>query len=425
MSIIALCDANNFFATAHSAYDLSLRDKPLVIAGSNDGMIIARSLEAKALGIKMAEPYFKVKHFECTHGLVSRSANFALITDLSQRVSDVLDELVPHASKYSIDESFLLYDGLEHQDLTAYSQMIRQTVLKWTGVKCCVGVGSNKTLAKAANNGAKKYVGCNGVVDLVTDPSRREKLLALTPVGDVWGVGKASANKLNQAGIITALDLAVSEPDKVKKNFGVMLYRTALELSGEQVFPFEEDAATNKSIIASRSLGRPIQDPETLIASISHHVERAARKLRAQDTVAGSLSVTVKTNMFKADGPRYCKTLSGNLAIPSSDFMVLGHLARDLFKQIFRPGYEYTKTGIEINKIIPRNEVQPDLFSDPTDTSEKKELLMDAIDTINQRYGLGAVTGASQKQGGRWQPKSENKTPSYTTEWDDIPIAHA
>ncbi|MFT5084686.1 MAG: DNA polymerase V [Lentisphaeria bacterium] len=425
MSIFALIDANNFFATAHAAYDLSLRNKPLVIAGSNDGMIVARSLEAKSLGIKMAEPYFKVKHLESTHGLVARSANYALITDLSQRVSDVLAELVPRASKYSIDESFLLYDGLEHQDLAAYSQMIRKTVLQWTGVKCCVGVACNRTLAKAANNGAKKFPACNGVVDLYTDPTRRDKLLAITPVGDIWGVGKASAGRLNKAGIITALDLASFGPDKVKKSFGVMLYRTALELGGEQIFPFEEDAVTNKSIIASRSLGRPMQDPETLIASISHHVERAARKLRAQDAVAGSLSVTVQTNMFKADGPRYSKTLSRSIAVPTSDFTVLIRLASDLFKEIFRYGYDYTKTGVEINKIILRNEVEPDLFAAPTGASEKKEQLMETIDAINQRYGLGTVTGASQKKGSRWQPRSEKKTPSFTTEWCDIPVAHA
>ncbi|MFT7560406.1 MAG: DNA polymerase V [Flavobacteriales bacterium] len=425
MSVIALIDANNFFCTAHAAYDLALRDKPLVIAGSNDGMIIARSAEAKALGIKMAEPYFKVKHLERTHGLISRSANYALITDLSQRVSDVLDELVPLASKYSIDESFLLYDGLEHKDLTAYSQMIRQSVLQWTGVKCCVGIAANKTLAKAANNGAKKYPACNGVVDLYSDPLRREKLLAITPVGDIWGVGKVGAAKLNMSGIVTALDLALIEPDKVKKNFGVGLYRTGLELRGEQVFPFEEDATTNKSVIASRSLGRSILDPDTLKASISHHIERAVRKLRAQDSVAAQLSVTIQTNMFKSDGPRYSKTSSRTIAVPTSDFRVLGALANEIFSEVFRQGYEYTKTGIAINKIIPRNEVQPDLFSEPTDEVEKKEQLMGAIDTINQKYGVGTLTSAAQKRGESWQPKSENKTPSYTTKWSDIPVAHA
>jgi DNA polymerase V len=425
MSIIALIDANNFFCTAHSTYDLSLREKPLVIAGSNDGMIVARSTEAKALGIKMAEPYFKVKHLEKTAGLICRSANYSLITDLSQRVSDVLEELVPQAQKYSIDESFLLLDGLAHMNLTEYAQMIRTTVLQWTGVTCCVGVASNKTLAKAANNGAKKYAGCNGVVDLYTDPARREKLLAVTPVGDIWGVGKAGKEKLISRGIITALDLALIEPSKVKADFGVSMYRTCLELKGEQVFPFEDDVVTAKSIVASRTLGKPVTDPETLQASISHHIERAARKLRAQDAVAGSLSVTVQTNMFNKNGPQYSKTATRAIAEPTSDFRDLGALATDIFREIFREGYAYAKTGVGINNIIPRDKIQPDLFSASQESSTTKSELMGAIDTINDKYGLGTVTSATQKKGDAWQPQSKNRTPSFTTAWTDIPVVRA
>jgi DNA polymerase V len=422
MSALGLIDANNFFCGVASCFDLSLRNVPVVTLGSNDGMAIARNAKAKELGIKMAQPYFQFKHFEESHGLIVNSANFELISDMSQRVRDVLDELVPEIFPYSVDESFFLCEGLEHRDLEAYAQEIRNRVLQWTGVATCIGLGANRTLAKVSNSAAKKYKACNGVVDLYSDSTRRERLLRLTPVGAVWGVGPASAAKLHLAGIETAFQLADYGSTRVHKEFGVMLGRTAAELNGEVVFPFEEDAVTSQSIIASRSLGTAVKDPETLFASIAAHVERGARKLRAQNTVAGRLSVSIQTSAFNSTAPGYSNKKTSSPHSPTSDSTVLTRLAQDIFKQIFRSGYDYSKTAIELTGIVPVDKMQDDLFAEPTGDGSKSAALMGAIDSINAKYGLGVVTVASQKQGGSWQPQSKNRSPCYTTEWADIPI---
>jgi DNA polymerase V len=422
MSVLGLIDANNFFCGVAACYDLSLRNVPVVTVGSNDGMAISRNAMAKELGIKMAQPYFQFKQFEQSHGLIVKSANFELITDMSQRVRDVLDELVPEIFPYSVDESFFICGGLENKDLEAYAQDIRKKVLQWTGVASCIGLGANRTLAKLSNYAAKKYKACNGVVDLYSDSSRRERLLKLTSVGSVWGVGPASAKKLIQAGIETAFDLADYGSTKVHKEFGVMLARTATELRGEVVFPFEDDAVTSQSIIASRSLGGAVKDPETLFASIATHIARGARKLRLQNTVAGRLSVSIQTSAFNTTAPRYSNKKVCSLPTPTSDTAVLTRFARDIFEQIFRSGYDYSKTAIEFTNVIPVGEVQDDLFSEPVRGISKSTELMGAIDSINAKYGMGVVTGASEKQGGSWRPKSKNRSPCYTTQWAEIPI---
>ncbi len=374
----------------------------------------------------MAQPYFQVRHFEKTHGLVVFSANFTLYTDMSQRIVTILQNFSPDVNPYSIDESFCIVPKVYSRDLDAYGKTVRQAVLQQTGIGTGVGIATTKTLAKLANVAAKKYPKTGGVVDLITDPKRRERLLSIMPVNEVWGVGKALTTKLDAIGITTALELAQLSTTRAKSQFSVVLSRTVAELNGESVLPWEEDHVINQQIIASRSLGGKITDKETIYASIVHHVGRGVRKLRAQEAVATSISVSIRTNAYAADSAQYSNTATAYLPSPSDDMSTFATLAREAFNSVWREGHAYATTGITINDIIPKANVQSDLFAEPTESSsEKSEALTSTVEKINQRYGLGTAIVASQRQGTHWQPRSEHRSPEYTTRWSDIPLVKA
>jgi DNA polymerase V len=412
------------FASCELAFRPDLRGRPVVTLSSNDGCVIARSPAAKDLGIKMAQPYHQVRHFERTKGLVAFSANFALYTDMSQRIVSILERFSPDVSPYSIDESFLKFPVLQGMDLEALGNDICSTILQQTGIGTGVGISTTKTLAKQANGAAKKYPATGGVVDLFSDPGRRERLLAITEVGDVWGVGKALTAKLNAKGIHTVLELAQYGQEAAKRDFSVVLARTVQELNGEAVLPWEDDNVVNQQIIASRSLGEKIYDKDTLYASIVHHVGRGVHKLREQGAVARSISVNIRTNAFSSVDPQYANTSTGQLPSPSDDLATFAKLAREAFESIWREGFPYTKSGITINEIIPKDQVQNDLFAIAEENTQS-EAVMKALESINSKFGRGAAVVASQRQGGDWQPKAENRSPEYTTQWADIPVVKA
>lgn len=423
--VIYLVDCNNMFVSCELAFRPDLRGLPVVSLSSNDGCVISRSYEAKALGIAMAQPFHQIKHYERTHGLVAFSSNFTLYTDMSQRIVSVLEEFSPDVSPYSIDESFLLLPALKRMNLVEEGTQIRNAILRQTGIGTGLGISTTKTLAKLANGAAKKYPKTGGVVDLVTDPARRERLLAVSDVSDVWGVGKALTAKLQAMGVNTALDLAKFGTSAAKQEFSVVLSRTVSELNGEPALPWEDDHVVNQQIIASRSLGEKIYDRETLFASVAHHVGRGVRKLREQGAVARSISVAIRTNAFSSVDPQYSNSATCQLPTATDDMTTLTNEAREAFNRIWRDGYPYTKTGITLNEIIPRDQLQEDLFAAPVETDEKSEALMGALESINSRFGRGAAVVASQRQGGNWQPKAENRSPEYTTNWADIPIVKA
>ncbi len=423
--VVALVDVNNCFASAERVFQPELVGQPLVVLSSNDGCAIARSAEAKELGIKMAAPYHEFRHLESSAGLVVRSANFSLYTNLSERIRSILETFTPSMVPYSIDESFLDLTGFEHQGLETYAHRIRSAVLQQTGMPTGIGIGSSKTLAKAAQWATKQYPATGGVVDIVTDQERRKRLLDIMPVGEVWGVGKATATKLEERGITLAGQLTELDSATVKQHYGVMLGRTVTELQGIPTLAWEEDYQVSQQIIASRSLGQKTDDRDTLIASIAHHVERGARKLRAQKACAQQISVSIRTNAFASKDRQYTPSATANLVRPTADSSILIAKARQLFEQVYRPGYCYGKTGIVLSGIQLDSYAQDDLFTEHEETAKDNDVLMTTLDAVNRRYGLGTLTVGSTQQGENWQPKAEMRSPNFTGNWDELPVVRA
>ncbi len=419
---IALVDCNNMFASCEMAFRPDLKGRPIVVLSSNDACCIARNYEAKALGIRMAQPYYEVRHLEKSKGLIAFSANFTLYTNMSQRIVSIIEQFSPDVVPYSIDESFCMIPENQNSLLEAGNQ-IRLSILQQTGIGTGVGISSTKTLAKLANGAAKKFPQTGGVVDLISDPLRREKLLAVMGIDEVWGVGKAIAKKLSGMGVSTALDLAKFGSTSAKSEFSVVLARTVTELNGEQAVPWEADTAINQQIIASRSLGRKVTDKETVFASIAHHVGRGINKLREQNAVATSITVSISTNAYSTVDPQYSNAATCQSSTAHADIGAFTRLASTAFDKIWRNGYGYVKSGIVITDISEKGSLQEDLFAEDTsEHDEKRDSLHDTLDAINSKYGRGVAVIASQRQGGDWNPRSEFRSPEYTTQWNGIPI---
>jgi len=369
--IIALCDVNNCFASSEVVFQPELAGKPLIVLSNNDACAIARSKEAKQMGIKMAQPYFQFRDLQ-KKGLLVRSANFSLYTNLSERIRAVLETLSPSVVPYSIDESFLDLTTLPIIELESYAKTIQQTVLKQTGMPVGVGVAESKTLAKAANWAAKKYPKTGGVVSIAGEVDKRERMLKIMPVGEVWGVGRATTKKLATMGVESALDLAKLDPKEMREQFSIVLSRTIDELNGVEALEWDPDYSLNKQIIASRSLGKRTDDPEVLFAAISNHIARASKKLREQDAVCKSMSVYIRTNVsnstIKNGQSNRMETVS--FVQPTSDNRILLHQAKKVFDIIYRAGYQYAKAGVTLQEILPSSEVQVDLFTE-ADLNEK------------------------------------------------------
>ncbi len=423
--IIALVDCNNMFASCEMVFRPDLKGKPIVVLSSNDVCCIARNYEAKALGIQMAQPYHEVRNFNETAGLLAFSANFTLYTNMSQRIVSIIEQFSPDVVPYSIDESFLRVPE-NSGALETFGGRLRKTILKQTSIGTGVGISTTKTLAKLANGAAKKFPKTGGVVDLVTDGARREKLLAVMEVNEVWGVGKALTKKLNAVGVMTALDLAKFGASAAKTQHSVVLARTVTELNGEPAVPWEADTAINQQIIASRSLGSKVTDKATVFASIAHHVSRGVKKLREQGAVAKSITVSIRTNGYTTSDPQYSNSATCQSETAHADIGAFAALASSALDKIWRDGYGYVKSGIVITDIAEKGALQDDLFAvSGSESDTKRDALHDTLDSINDKFGRGSAVVASQRQGGAWQPKSEHRSPDYTTSWNEIPKVKA
>ena len=418
--VIALVDINNAFVSMTRLFDPSLHGIPVVIAGNNDSIIVARSYEAKALGIKMAQPFYQVKHLE-KQGLVRRSANFSLFTNISERVRETMEDFSISVIPYSIDESFCFLNEREEGSLESYGSLMKDEIYKRTGQPCGVGISSTRTLSKACNFCAKTYPATGGVVDIYGDDDKRRRMLKVVPVGDVWGCGKATTKKLNEIGITTALELADLNPVEAKSKFGINLSKTISELNGIEATDWDPDYSISQQIIASRSLGTKTDDKDTLTASIAAHINRASKKLRNQSALAKSLSVTIQTSPFAKNETGYARTETVRLDFATADNRVLLQSAMKLFKRIYKPGFRYAKTGIALSNILPESELQVDLFSD-TENDDKSKFLMTAVDELNSRFGLGTVKMATESVTDNWKGKSESKPPNYTGSWDELAV---
>ena len=401
----------------------SLEGRPLVVLSNNDGCAIARTQEAKDLGVKMGAPWFQIKHLAQTHGLLALSDNFSLYGDLSQRMMNVIGQFSPLQEIYSIDESFLDLTGVTGTGRELGST-IRKRVRQWVGIPTCVGIGPSKTLAKLANHLAKKIPRLQGVCDLSTlDHERRLRALRHVAIEDVWGVGRRLAPQLRELGIHTASDLAQQSPRRIQEQFSVVLAKTARELAGQACIGWEDEPADKQQIMCSRSFGKPVVLLADLQQALAVFVSRAAQKLRAQASFTEAVYVFIRTSPFR-HGPKYTGSTVVRVARTDDTTVLMGAVNRALHK-IYRSGYAYAKAGVCLLEITPRSmaESQLGLFDSPQQPCQvPRGELMHVMDRLNHRFGRFTVVAADalEQRESPWQMRQERKTPAYTTRWEDI-----
>ncbi|WP_114417060.1 translesion error-prone DNA polymerase V subunit UmuC [Marinospirillum perlucidum] len=419
MPVFALVDCNNFYASCEKLFRPDLKNKPVVVLSNNDGCVVARSPEAKALGIKMAVPVFQIREELDRHGVVTFSSNYALYADISQRVMSILEDLAPRVEVYSIDEAFLDLTGMPaNPSLEGFGQLLRATVGQWTGISVCVGIAPTKTLAKLANHAAKAWPATGGVVDL-TRKERQRKLLALLPVDEVWGIGRRLKARLQKQGIHTALDLADADPHQIRRQFSVVVEKTVRELNGTACLGLEETPATKKEIVCSRSFGERITDFQAMREAISEYATRGAEKLRGEQRTAKQLTVFIRTSQFNSREAQYSNAATLELVIPTDDTRSLIEAAHRGLKSIWKDGYCYAKGGILLTDFYDPYTFQPELFDEARDNPKTRQL-MQTLDQINQK-GLGRVFFAAQGIQKGWSMKRDYLSPAYTTRWSDLP----
>lgn len=426
--LYALVDCNNFYCSCERVFNPQLENRPLVVLSSNDGCAVARSAEAKALGIKMGEPWFELKHLIKRHGLIGLSSNYTLYGDMSQRVMQVLRDFTPDVEVYSIDESFLRIERMQllWPSYAHMGQAIRRRVHQWTGVPVCVGIGPTKTLAKLANHVAKKNPEFKGVFDVTAFPEKDlATLLSRVDVGEVWGVGQRIAGKLEGLSIRTVEDLRRASPKMIRLHFSVVLERTVAELQGVSCLALEDVAPPKKQIVSSKSFGQIVLTLAELGEALSTYVSRAAEKLRLQGSVCGALQVFVMTNRFRPEDPQYSNGIVIPLSNPTNDTLRLAAAAFYGLKRIYRAGFSYKKCGVMLMDLSPASQRQQSLFSQVDDETKHSQALMSVLDTINGQYGRDTLTIASAGTHKLWAARAENKTPCYTTRWGELPKAVA
>ena len=417
---IALVDANNFYCSCEQLFrpDLKRDGKIVVVLSNNDGCVVARSAEAKAIGIKMGAPWFQMTDIARKNNVIGYSSNYELYSDMSNRVMSILRDLAPAQEIYSIDESFLDLSGCH--DIRERSYAMREKVARWTGLTVCVGIGPSKTLAKLANHVAKKHPRSKGVFDFnQLTPRQLDSVLGNLEVGDIWGIGRKLSEKLNALGIENALQLREADPASMRARFGVVVEKTIRELRAEECISLEEITPARKQIVSSRSFGNPVTELVDLADSIAHFVSTAGGKLRSQKSTAGILTVFIMTDRFREDRPQYHPSFSVPLPQATADTTILANYAAQALKRIFKTGYAYKKAGIILADIGQDHIVQTDLFAEPEPESSSR--LMEALDAINFKYGKGTLRLANDGASTAWAMRTENKSPAYTTRLDEVP----
>ena len=416
---IALVDCNNFYVSCERVFRPDLRNVPVVVLSNNDGCAVSRSNEAKALGIKMGQPWFQCKELAEEHGILALSSNYALYADMSNRVMSILGSYAPRQEVYSIDESFLDLTGVPK--LRELSYEMRERVLRWTGIPVCVGIGPTKTLAKLANYVAKKHPRSKGVFNYndLSD-AQQIKLLSQIEVGEVWGIGRRISKRLTEHGISTVQDLRVAHTGTLRVEFGVVVEKTQRELQGVQCIDLEDVTPAKKQIISSRSFGQAVKDVSVLKDAMSTFVANACAKLRAQNSHAAMIQVFLYTDRFRQDKPQYAPSMSVPLPLPTNDSLVMNRWADQLVGRMFKPEYEYKKAGVMLSEITPVGQYQTD-WLEPAQSTDTK--LMDTLDGLNKRFGRGTVKVSTEGAYRSWQMKQERKSPNYTTQWESLPLA--
>lgn len=415
--MFALVDCNNFFVSCERVFQPEFEGLPLVVLSNNDGCVVARSNESKALGVKMCVPFFKVKNLFDRKSLFVRSSNYALYGDLSTRVMSILAEAAPKVEVYSIDEAFLVLDGLEQDKIKELCSSLIYRIRKWVGIPVSIGLADTKTLAKVANHFAKKYPAYNGVCRILTE-EQRIKALKLTPIDDVWGIGWRMAPKLESFGIKTAYDFACLSESWVHNFMGINGLRVWMELNGKRA-KFEEKGERRKSICTSRSFASDISDEQELVSRISDFAAMCASKLRKEGSVAKTVSVFLYTNRFHQEKKQDFAEINIVLDFPSSSTHNIVAAALNGFRDIFKSGYEYKKAGVIVSDIVDENEVEGVMFHDFVEDNRK-----DSISELIDRYGSGgksALRLATQRSGHYAEGiRREHCSRAFSSDWNTL-----
>ena len=416
MSIFALVDCNNFYASCERVFNPRLIGRPIVVLSNNDGCVIARSNEAKDLGIPMGAPYYQHKSFIEKNNVKVFSSNYQFYGDMSQRVMKSLSMMLPNQDVeiYSIDEAFLRLDGFVMRDLFDWALEVTNNVLQWTGIPTSIGIAPTKTLSKIANHIAKKQTE-SGVFDL-RDIDLQEYIMADLPVEELWGISRRWGKKLRSLGISTALQLRNTDPKFIQKKLSVVVERMVYELQGLPCLDLEKQVP-KKSIMSSKSFGTLLDKLEPIEQALSTYAVRVCEKLRQQGSKAKSLYVFLQTNPFRVDQHQYRNSLKFEFDLPTSDTAVIIRVAKTLLKQIYKYGYYYHKCGIMLFNLVSE-EYQQGHFFTPQDSS--RDSLMKSIDIINESMGRETIFYAAQGVNQNWKMKRNNLSPRYTTNWEEL-----
>ena len=418
----ALVDCNNFFGSCERAFQPQLEGRPVVVLSNNDGCVVARSNESKALGVKMGTPYYQLKDTAAGRRTEVRSSNYTLYGDLSRRVMGILRESCPELQVYSIDEAFMVLDGMTLDQARDLCRSLVRKIRRWTGIPVSIGIASSKTLAKVANHFAKKYSGYRGVCVIDTD-EKRLKALELTPIDDIWGIGWRSAPKLQKMGVNTALDFIQRPSVWVHKHMGVTGVRTWQELQGADVIE-EENHERRQTICTSRSFAEMIPDKEELTLRISDFAGICAHKLRKEHSLAYEVCAFIQTNPFRKDLPQYYPAATTRLEMPSSSTPQIVSAALRALESIYKEGYQYKRAGVIIASIIPDDAVQGNIF----DTEEEKRLKEDKVSELMDKFnssGSNLLRVASQRPGHYAEGiRREHCSRLFSTDWNELIEVH-
>lgn len=415
---IALVDCNNFYVSCERLFRPDLWGKPVVVLSNNDGCIVSRSNEAKALGLKMGQPWFKCEELAEEHGVLALSSNYALYADMSNRVMTILADFSPKVEVYSIDECFLDLTGMPELRETSYQ--MRERVGMWTGIPVCVGLGPTKTLAKLANFVAKRHPRSRGVFNYnALTAEQKKQLLMRIPAGEVWGIGPQTVNQLARHGVQTAQDLKQADVPSMRAEFGVVIERTIRELQELACLELQDIAPPRKQIISSRSFGQAVSDLHEIKEAIATFVANACQKLRAQGCVAAMLQAFLQTNRFRKDQAQYLPSLAIPIHPPSNNTMTLTRIAMFLCEQMWRGEHQYKKAGVIFSELIPLDHQEGDLLQATHDESP----LMQTIDHLTARYGKDCIGLIKTNRPSRWEMTQTRKSPNYTTAWNEVAAA--
>lgn len=392
----ALVDCDNFFCSCERVFAPDLEGVPLVVLSNNDGCVVARSKEAKKLGVPMGQPFYQMKQLFPDSGIIPFSSNYELYADMSARVMATLRSVTPEVHQYSIDEAFLLLEGMERYDLKKWGEEVAAKVKKWTGIPISIGIAPTKTLAKVAARMAKKYAGYKKCCVIETE-EQRVKALQLTDVEDVWGIGRRHARSLKTQGVFTAYMFTQKPGYWVRKLYHVTGERTWLELLGKDVLPFESMERKRESIMTSRTFPGMFTSVDELTPHIANYAARCALKLRKQKSVCSLVSVFARTNPFREDLPQFSGSAAYVFPTPTSTTGEIVEASLKLLKEMFRPGFCYKRAGVMVDRIAPADAIQPDLFDFDPEKRCKLDAIASTMDKINAMLGNDTVIVAAQQ----------------------------